>query len=55
MSRKKLLEFGLKEADAFQKNFKIIQLDKYKNRKWAKTFNKNTVWNTKSAMLCKKL
>ena len=24
MSRKKLLEFGLKEADAFQKNFKII-------------------------------
>ena len=24
MSKKKLLEFGLKEADAFQKNFKII-------------------------------
>ena len=24
MSRKKLLEFGLKEADAFQKNFKIF-------------------------------
>ena len=24
MSKKKLLEFGLKEADALQKNFKII-------------------------------
>ena len=23
MSKKKLLEFGLKEADAFQKNFKV--------------------------------
>ena len=43
------------EKFMIQKNFKIIQLDKYKNRNWAKTFNKNTMWNTKSAMLCKKL
>ncbi len=35
--------------------FKIIQLDKYKNQKWAKIFNKKSPWNTKSAMLCKKL
>ena len=43
------------EKFMIQKNFKIIQLDKYKNRNWAKTFNENTIWNTKSAMLCKKL
>lgn len=38
-----------------EKNFRIIQLDKYKNEKWAKLFNKKSKWNTKSAMLCKKL
>ena len=38
-----------------ENNFQIIQLDKYKNQKWAKIFNKKSKWNTKSAMICKKL
>ena len=38
-----------------EKNFQIIQLDKFKNQKWAKLFNKQSKWNTKTAMLCKKL
>ena len=33
----------------------IDWIDKYKNQKWAKIFNKKSPWNTKSAMLCKKL
>jgi hypothetical protein len=37
-----------------KKNFSIIQLDSFKHLNWAKKFNKQSVWNTKSAMLCKK-
>ena len=43
------------ERFMIEKNFKIIQLNKYKNQKWAKIFNKKNKWNTKSAMLCVKL
>tara|TARA_B110000003_G_C16635570_1_gene528261 strand:- start:2164 stop:2712 length:549 start_codon:yes stop_codon:yes gene_type:complete len=45
------------DVESFMKenNFQIIQLDKYKNQKWAKIFNKKSKWNTKSAMICKKL
>ncbi len=43
------------ESFLIKRNFKIIQLDEYKKYKWAKLFNQRTSWNTKSAMLCKKL
>lgn len=43
------------ESFMIEKKFQIIQLSKYNNRNWAKLFNKKSKWNTKSAMLCKKL
>lgn len=43
------------EKFLIEKGFKIIQLDKFKNQKWAKIFNRKSKWNTKSAILCKKL
>lgn len=42
------------EQYMINKKFSIIQLDLFKNQKWARKFNKKSKWNTKSAMLCKK-
>jgi hypothetical protein len=38
-----------------ENNFEIIQLSTFNNQKWAKEFNKKSNWNTKSAILCKKI
>ena len=51
---KKHSDFDI-ESFMIEKKFQIIQLNKYKDKKWAKLFNKKSQWNTKSAMLCKKL